>query len=141
MAYLSKETKKEREVEIKKVLKKYRLKGSVARNHSTLVVNISGGELDLLGSVQNVINQQSERRSAFPHPVGTYHQVNEFYEAEWLREAGEDQAADLIEELIKAMKGDSWYDRSDIMNDYFDTAYYLEINIGKWNKPYNYTGK
>jgi hypothetical protein len=26
------------------------------------------------------------------------------------------------------------------MVDYFDTAYYVDINIGKWNKPYVFTG-
>jgi hypothetical protein len=34
------------------------------------------------------------------------------------------------------MKGTSWYDNSDIMTDYFDVAYYNNINIGKWDKPY-----
>jgi len=33
-------------------------------------------------------------------------------------------------------KGDVWYDRSDAMTDYFDTAYYFHINVGAWNKPY-----
>jgi hypothetical protein len=33
-------------------------------------------------------------------------------------------------------KGDGWYDNSDAMTDYFDTAYYFHINIGSWNKPY-----
>ncbi len=32
--------------------------------------------------------------------------------------------------------GDVWYDRSDAMTDYFDTAYYFDINVGAWNKPY-----
>ena len=38
------------------------------------------------------------------------------------------------------MKGNKWYDKSDAMVDYFDTAYYVDINIGKWNKPYVFTG-
>ena len=38
------------------------------------------------------------------------------------------------------MKGNKWYDKSDAMVDYFDTAYYIDINIGKWNKPYVFTG-
>jgi hypothetical protein len=33
-------------------------------------------------------------------------------------------------------KGDVWYDRSDAMTDYFDTAFYFHINVGSWNKPY-----
>jgi len=33
-------------------------------------------------------------------------------------------------------KGEGWYDRSDAMTDYFDTAYYIDINIGSWDQPY-----
>ena len=29
-----------------------------------------------------------------------------------------------------------YYNNSDSMTDYFDIAYYTDINIGKWNKPY-----
>jgi len=25
------------------------------------------------------------------------------------------------------------------MTDYFDTAYYLSLKVGQWNKPYIYT--
>ena len=54
----------------------------------------------------------------------------------------------LIAEIINIMKtapanvkvGRAWYDNSDAMVDYFDTAYYTHLNIGKWNKPYEFTG-
>jgi hypothetical protein len=28
------------------------------------------------------------------------------------------------------------HDNSDIMTDYFDVGWYLNINVGGWNKPY-----
>ena len=31
-----------------------------------------------------------------------------------------------------------WFDKSDIQTDYFHTAYFIGINVGKWNKPYNF---
>ena len=43
---------------------------------------------------------------------------------------------DPVEDLKKAMKGAIWFDKSDIMTDYFHTAYYMNINIGRWDKPY-----
>ena len=46
------------------------------------------------------------------------------------------KAKAFLNELLTAMKGDKWFDKSDIMTDYFNTAYYLDINIGRWNKPY-----
>ena len=39
-------------------------------------------------------------------------------------------------ELLDAMQGTIYYDRSDIQTDYFDVAYYISIHIGKWDKPY-----
>jgi len=32
--------------------------------------------------------------------------------------------------------GKRFYDNSDAMIDYFDTAFYTHLNIGSWNKPY-----
>lgn len=42
----------------------------------------------------------------------------------------------LFEKIIKVMKSQNWFDDSDSMTDYFHTAYYLHLSIGKWNKPY-----
>jgi hypothetical protein len=36
------------------------------------------------------------------------------------------------------MKSADWYDRSDSQSDYFDTAYYVDVNVGKWDKPYEF---
>lgn len=32
--------------------------------------------------------------------------------------------------------GKKFYDNSDAMTDYFDTAFYTHLNIGAWDKPY-----
>ena len=40
---------------------------------------------------------------------------------------------DIEEEVKKELK---WYDNTDAMIDYFDTAFYIDFEIGKWNKPY-----
>jgi hypothetical protein len=39
-------------------------------------------------------------------------------------------------ELVAAMYIEGWRDRSDTQSDYFDVSYYLDVRIGKWNKPY-----
>jgi hypothetical protein len=41
-----------------------------------------------------------------------------------------------LKEIKKALMAAGYYDNSDAMTDYFDTAYYYYINVGKWNKPY-----
>ena len=55
MAYVSQEDKKELSVGIKKVLKKYNVKGTIGvHNHSTIVVRLRSGDLDILGNYWNV---------------------------------------------------------------------------------------
>jgi hypothetical protein len=45
-------------------------------------------------------------------------------------------AKEFLTEAFQALKAADWYDESDAMTDYFNTAYYVDVNIGKWDKPY-----
>jgi len=36
----------------------------------------------------------------------------------------------------KAPNGRAWFDESDSMVDYFHTAFYFDLDIGKWDRPY-----
>lgn len=111
MAYMNQERKKQLAPAIKNVLKKYGMKGTIAvRHHMTLVVNIKEGKL----------------------PFDAHEQVNPYY----IRDHYEGDKRNFLTELLSAMRGDIWYDNSDAMIDYFDTAYYMDINVGDWNKPY-----
>lgn len=115
MAFISQDDKKELAPEIKAVLKKYGMKGSIAiQHHSNLVVNVRSGPIDFGGDAIQV----------------NIHHIGSNYEGE---------AKDFLSELLAAMKGDKWFDKSDIMTDYFHTAYYMDINIGRWDKPYELT--
>ena len=118
MAYISQQDKKDLAPAIKAVLKNYGMKGTIAINHySSLVVNIQSGVLDFTGH--------------FSHGDG-YIQVNPYHIDSWYSGT----IKRFFQDLVKAMKGNKWYDKSDAMVDYFDTAYYIDINVGKWNKPY-----
>ena len=143
MAYVSQEMKKELSGGIKAVLKKYGMKGTIAvDNHSSLVVNLKGGKLDLLGVAQKHNDKVAEQRGQESYPVGDHLQVNDYYAEEWANEVGEPEVANFYGELIKAMKAPTsegeWFDKSDAMTDYFHIAYYTNINAGQWNKPYVY---
>jgi ribose-phosphate pyrophosphokinase len=35
-----------------------------------------------------------------------------------------------------ALKAAGYYDNSNAMIDYFDTAYYVSVSVGQWNKPF-----
>lgn len=41
-----------------------------------------------------------------------------------------------IVEIIKTAPSNKWYNNSDPMIDYFDVAFYFELNVGDWNNPY-----
>lgn len=138
MAYMNQERKKQLAPAIKAVLKKYGMKGTIGvRNHSSLIVNIKEGSLDLLGAAQKHNDEYARVRGFLkPYQVGDYLQVNHYCCVENAERVGETTIAKFYEELIAAMKGDLYYDNSDAMIDYYDTAYYMNINAGNWDKPY-----
>ena len=138
MAYMNQERKKQLAPAIKAVLKKYNMKGTIGvRHHSSLVVNIKEGALDLLGAAQKHNDEYARMRGQEPYQVGDHLQVNQYHCVENAERVGETTIAKFYKELIAAMKGDLYYDNSDAQIDYFDTAYYMDINAGNWNKPYN----
>ena len=133
MAYVSQERKARLAPAIKAVCTKYGVKATLAvRHHSTLVINIKQGKLDFIG------NYNAETLSRYPvgdrriNLATDYIDVNPY----WCHEHFTGTAKNFLTELFAAAKGTEWYDRSDAQTDYFDTAYYIDVNIGSWNKPY-----
>ena len=55
----------------------------------------------------------------------------------WFQEHFTGKAKAFLTEVFTGMKAAGWYDRSDAQTDYFDTAYYVDVNIGSWKKPYS----
>lgn len=147
MAYMSQGKKAAIAPQIKAVLKKYNTKGTVAvRHYSTLVVNIKSSDLDLIGAANRWNAYIAERRSyAQRYTVEDNFDVNPYHEVSNMREIGEDTIADFYEELIAAMNGAGSsfanHNNSDIQTDYFDVGWYVDINVGKWDKPFVYTGE
>lgn len=140
LAYISQTEKKELAPQIKAVLKKYGVNGTIAINHnSTLVVNLKKGKLDLIGAAQKINTERAERQGLPVTHIDNYFQANAY------REPTEyENFAPIIgrfySDLIKAMKGTKWFDKSDLMTDYFHTAYFLSINVGKYSAPYQFIG-
>jgi len=42
----------------------------------------------------------------------------------------------IMQSIFHAEGGLEYYDNTDIQTDYFDTAFYIHVGIGKWDKPY-----
>lgn len=114
MAYVNTETKTKIHAALKPIFKKYGIKATLARNsyQSTLVVNIVSGDIDF---------------------KTTYQQVNVYHVASHY----EGKAKQFLNDVLQTIKlSGEWYDESDSQRDYFNTAFYIDINIGKYDKPY-----
>lgn len=136
MAYVYPELKASLAPGIKAVLKKFGMKGSIAvDNHSTLVCNITSGPLDLISNMFDIAVKKPDSHYSRNPTKPLYIQVNEH----WISDHYTGKCLAFLTELKDAMKGPTWYNRSDIQTDYFDTAWYLGINVGRWNKPYQLT--
>jgi len=139
MAYISQDRKKVIAKNVKTVCKSYGFTGREVTvgvdNHSSLVVNLWGGPLDLIGDINahncNVAQRCGEQvRST----TGNY-QVNPY----WCEEHAVDPVIKrFFGDLLAAIKSTGYYNNSNSQIDYFDHDFYIDINCGKWDKPYNY---
>lgn len=137
MAYISKEQVQEKRKLISALCKKYGITATVSgSNSSTLTVTIRKGTIDFLGNYVDTVsndwtNYQQQKDNALFYKKRGYMTVNHY----WLDRQFSGIALDFMLELLEIMKI-GHYDNSDIMTDYFDTAWYIGINVGEWNKPY-----
>lgn len=134
MAYANQEMKSKISAALKPVLAKYGVKGSLSvRNHMTICLTLKSGKIDFIGNSNRVCSASHYQvsRGFTPNTSGNA-SVNTY----WYQDHYDGKAKDFITEALKALKSAGWYDRSDAMTDFFDIAYYVDINIGKWNKPY-----
>ena len=133
MAYMSQELKKSLAPAIKAVCKKYGVKATLATRHnSTLVLNIKSGVIDFIGNSDKVCaNDHYQVANGFVPDGLAYMTVNVYH----YRSHFSGKALKFLGEVITLMhKGN--HDNSDIQTDYFDVGWYVDVNIGKWDKPY-----
>jgi hypothetical protein len=131
MAYFNQERKAKLAPAIKAILKKYKVKGSLAvRNHSSFVLNIKSGAIDFIGNYNNTVAAQPGGFRA-GNPAVKSLDVNPY----WYQEHFDGRALDFFKEIFTAMNVGN-HDRSDIQSDYFDVGWYVDVNVGSWNQPY-----
>lgn len=134
MAYMNQERKAQINKALKPVLAKYGVKGTLSvRNHSTICLTIKSGKIDFIANSNRVCGSSHYQVShGFRPNTSGYSDVNPY----WYQDHYDGKAKAFLDEAFKALKVAGWYDNTDAQIDYFDTAYYCDINIGKWNKPY-----
>jgi hypothetical protein len=137
MAYFNQERKQERAPVIKAILKKYGVKGSLAvRNHMTFVLNIKSGKIDF---IENYIKTDENKHYGNKMSVDQVASIRKNRSLDvnpyWYQEHFDGKAKSFLKEVFTAMnKGN--HDNSDVQTDYFDVGWYVDVNIGSWDKPY-----
>jgi hypothetical protein len=134
MAYMSQETKSKLAPQIKAICAAHGVKASLAvRHHSTLVLNVSSSPIDFFESFNRLRADRVRNSSGDvqPYVAAGHIQINPYY----YHEQCDGPALDFLRAVMPALNVGN-HDRSDPQSDYFDVGWYVDVNIGRWNKPY-----
>lgn len=128
MAYMSQERKAELAPAIRAWCKSHGVKASIAvKHHSKLVVNIKSGSLDFCQNYFDVASEKAPITAQVPNHI----QVNPY----WAQDHFSGECREFIIGLLERMNRGN-HDKSDIQSDYFNVGWYVDVNIGSYNKPY-----
>lgn len=126
MAYMNQELKRTIAERVKPILREYGMRGSFSvDNHRGIQLTLRSGKIDFRGLA-----------GCQPAGARAYYQTNTYYPGSGFTGV----AAEFLAKVVAAMKGDEWYDNSDIMTDYFNVAYYVSVDVGRWDREYIYQG-
>lgn len=138
MAYMNQEKKKQIQKLLKAIMPKSWKWSLAVSNHSTIVLNIRQADVDILEVLYQRNVKMYERNSSIgmyhPEPVkrnyeSIYHKHVESYFADNL------ELKNLFSKIVDALNLNN-HDNSNSMIDYFDVGHYVDINIGRYNKPF-----
>jgi len=123
MAYMNQDKKAVIKANLDKALKPLGVKFSLrVRHHTAIVCTIKSAPWDML----------ADRKQAPSQFEINHAQVNPY----WFQDHYEGKTLDVLTKVVDAIKSADYYDESDAMIDYFNTAYYFDINIGDYDKPF-----
>lgn len=130
MAYItSKDVKAVREALKAEFGKKFKF-GVTKENHSSVNITVKSGPAPL--DTYEMKNQRGDTMASNGH-----FQVNHFHTHMYGEFQGFfDRLSEIAHTAPGLAGGRAYYNNSDAMIDYFDTAYYVNISVGKWDKPY-----
>lgn len=127
MAYADQDLKRKIAAALKPVVPagwKYSL---AVRNHSTVVMTINSAPFDILAAFKPGFGSTKA-------PI--YVSVNPYHYHSHIED---ECVAEVFDQIFAALNIDN-YDNSDIQTDYFDRGYYVDVRIGRWDKPFQVTG-
>ena len=125
MAYVSKEKKAGIKAALDKVIPKGWKWSLAVRDHSVIVLTISKGPRDLTILPASFYHQTPERQK-FDRQVSDVRIGESFPEGD---------VNETMKKVAAALNMNN-YDNSDAQTDYFDVGHYVNINVGRWDKPF-----
>ena len=142
MAFINKAEVKAKNEALKVLNKEYGVKARFSgSNSSQLTLKIMGGKLDFIGNAIEVKEKSNHPKNEAMldvlrncHKNGYYGSVNHYY----LNSLFSGLCLEYMQKAYAIML-DGHKDDSDIMTDYFNCSWYNHIQIGEWNKPFDFT--
>ncbi len=136
MAYVTQEVITKARAALKALNKEYGVKATFSgKGDSTLYLTIAEGSIDFIGNFcENTKAKRIQHDTQQVIDWVTKEQnisVNQYY----LDSSFSGVALEYLEKAKEIMYAEHW-DKSDVQTDYFHCSYYVNINIGRWNKPY-----
>ena len=133
MAYMNQEKKAKIKENLNKALKGTNIKFSLrVRNHTAIECTIKSAPIDFIENFNKTCSKNDRYvKDGFTKQTGSI-DVNPY----WYKEHFSGKSLEVIDKIVKALYSADYYDNSDIMTDYFDTAYYVNLSIGRWDKPF-----
>ena len=124
MAYVDQAKKAKIAHALKAVVPKDWKYSLAVRNHSTIVMTIASAPFELI---------KAHKGSEYFNPeTATYCNVNPYHAAEF---CDDECVSDVLVKIIETLNTDN-HDNSDHQTDYFDVGHYVDLQIGRWNKPF-----
>lgn len=138
MAWVTKANIDSKKPLIKALCKEYGVKATLSgTNDYSMKLTIASGEIDFIENyIENVkgdwraSEQQKQDNITYVKRTG-YIQANHYY----LDDSFSGKALEFLQKAKDIMNQGN-HDRSDIMTDYFDVGWYIDLHIGRWNKPF-----
>jgi hypothetical protein len=131
MAYVNAKDVAQIRKELKEAFPKFKFGVRKGSGSLSVSVTIKSGPTDF-SSIFREYERSKNRQYAQinTHWLGEYGEHTEFFK----------QVVDIIKTAPSRgegfHKGSGWFDESDAMVDYFHTAYYIDLNVGSWDKSY-----
>jgi hypothetical protein len=133
MAYMNQERKAKIKANLDKALKGTGVKYTLKCSDLSITCTIKSAPVDFIANSNETCSADFYQVSrGFTPNTRRYEQVNPYH----FKDHYSGEALALMTKIVNAMYSGDYYDNSDAQSDYFDTAYYAYVNVGRWDKPF-----